>query len=140
MTAYRHPFNRKNQTDMFERPPLQDWIQAGLDDYENKTRSQKHTLDYWHQLYWATPPWLSDEQIKQMKAIYNSANPKTCNIDHIVPLNNPLVCGLNVPWNLQKMRRKHNLHKSNNWWPGAPILQNSFFDLYAEENHQLQLC
>lgn len=41
-------------------------------------------------------------------------------LDHIVPLNNPLVCGLTVPWNFQIITRTANAHKSNRYWPDMP--------------------
>ena len=34
-------------------------------------------------------------------------------LDHIVPLNHPDVCGLNVPWNMQWLEKGDNDRKSN---------------------------
>lgn len=54
----------------------------------------------------ATPKWLTDAQWAEMNAIYASRK-KGESGDHIVPLigkdleGNHVVCGLNVPWNLQ---------------------------------------
>lgn len=42
-------------------------------------------------------------------------------LDHIVPLNHPLVCGLTVPWNFQIITRKQNAAKSNHRWPDSPF-------------------
>ena len=60
----------------------------------------------------ATPPWVDREALK---AVYKEARSlgKNFEVDHIVPLKHPRVCGLHVPWNLQVLsvsenRRKHN--------------------------------
>lgn len=45
--------------------------------------------------------------------IYN--NKGICEIDHIIPLNHPEVCGLHVPWNLEPIDRELNHTKTNNW-------------------------
>lgn len=41
-------------------------------------------------------------------------------LDHIIPLNHPRVCGLTVPWNLRTVPRAANISKSNAWcqWHG----------------------
>ena len=67
----------------------------------------------------ATPAWLTLEQRDAMRELYLMAMRMTKTtgvpyvVDHIVPLRNPSVCGLHVPWNLQVLTREENLKKSN---------------------------
>ena len=67
----------------------------------------------------ATPPWITKEQKLIVRKMYLKAQELTkltgerYVVDHIVPLINPDVCGLHVPWNLQIMTQEENLKKSN---------------------------
>lgn len=49
---------------------------------------------------------------EEIQAIYDSCS-DGYSVDHIIPLNGKLVCGLNVPWNLQIITTKENLKKGN---------------------------
>ncbi len=67
----------------------------------------------------ATPTWLSKEQIKEMREMYRMASELSwlsdggLSIDHIVPLQNKMVSGLHVPWNLRIVSRSENIKKKN---------------------------
>ena len=57
----------------------------------------------------ACPVWVST---KELEEIYLKC-PKGLVVHHIVPLINPIVCGLHVPWNLQYLTVSKNLKKGN---------------------------
>lgn len=67
----------------------------------------------------ATPKWLSKKDIRRMLAFYRLAKYLTkktgirYEVDHIIPLRNKFVQGLNVPWNLQILTKSLNCSKGN---------------------------
>jgi hypothetical protein len=69
----------------------------------------------------ACPTWLTEDQIAAMVANYEQSERLTREmgilheVDHIIPLNHPDVCGLHVPWNLQVLPREKNRQKSNSF-------------------------
>lgn len=67
----------------------------------------------------ATPKWLTKEHLNLIENLYKKAkimsvnNNKKYHVDHIIPLNSSLVCGLHVPWNLQILEARLNIIKGN---------------------------
>lgn len=67
----------------------------------------------------ATPRWLTKTQRAAIKQLYLLAMESTritgnrYVVDHIVPLQSPLVCGLHVPWNLRVLTQRENALKYN---------------------------
>ena len=137
MAKYRHPYVRSLQPDAFTRAPLPAWLQKPREHY-NRNVNTVRGYDYWITLYWATPPWLSDEHVNQMKRIREKC-PPGFHIDHEVPLKGPNVCGLNVPWNLVIVPAKENLVKHNRHWPDMPMQPMDLFDDHRYQPFQLQM-
>lgn len=64
----------------------------------------------------ATPKWAN---MKKVLFIYEQ-KPKGFCVDHIVPLQSDIVCGLHNEFNLQYLTRSENSQKSNIYWPDMP--------------------
>lgn len=58
----------------------------------------------------ACPSWVDRSEIQ---SVYARAKREGKQVDHIVPLRNPQVCGLHVPWNLQLLTKTENCSKNN---------------------------
>lgn len=72
----------------------------------------------------ATPKWLSEGQLAEIKVFYDEAARLTLKtgvkhqVDHVIPLLNDRVCGLHVPWNLQVLTKSQNQAKGNRFDDG----------------------
>lgn len=75
----------------------------------------------------ATPGWAD---LVRIESVYATAALRTketgqrWQVDHIVPLVSPLVCGLHVESNLQVVPAFVNQSKNNRWWPNMPGVEN----------------
>lgn len=118
-------------SDKTKRPEPPRWIQLG----PTLTRAGMISHRYWTKIYWATPPWIDKNYIEDMKQIYASAGQNE--VDHVVPLSSPIVCGLHVPWNLQHLPPKTNGIKSNHMWPGHPCENNDLFEEFEPQQMML---
>ena len=97
ISLYRKVYNQRN------KDKLAIWRKT--------IRSQKNYYQSKRRLIIKTqcPKWADLEKIKQ---IYIDC-PKGYHVDHIVPLNNPVVCGLHVENNLKIVTAEYNLKKGN---------------------------
>lgn len=65
----------------------------------------------------ATPKWAN---VQKMEQIYTHRTSQE-QVDHIVPLNHPFVCGLHWEGNLESIPKKDNQEKGNKVWPDMPV-------------------
>lgn len=77
--------------------------------------------------------WADDDLITEAYALAQLRTKQTgvaWEVDHIVPLNSNLVCGLHWEGNLQVIPAAANLAKKNFWWPDMPgdTARHTFFE------------
>lgn len=71
----------------------------------------------------ATPTWANPEAIRSFyveAARLTKESGEPHHVDHIVPLQSKIVCGLHVEHNLRVLPKCENQAKSNRWWPDMP--------------------
>lgn len=104
--------------------PKPDWLTR---EHKNKNtqRGQRYYLHLWN----AQPDWQDPKPIRKIyrrcKAMRQAGH--DVEVDHIIPLNHPLICGLHVPLNLRITERQINAIKSNNYYPGMAYEQRDLF-------------
>lgn len=87
-------------------------------EYKKNNRGKATALDakYKASKKRAVPSWANLEAIK----FFYQFKPEGFHVDHIVPLNSELVCGLHVEHNLQWLPARENILKGNKHWPNKP--------------------
>lgn len=122
-----------------KRNPI--WLAKQDENDPSLNQNYRRSIKYYRKLYAAWPDWCAThpgfatiykEQARQR------ALGRDVVVDHIVPLCSDIVCGLNVPWNLQIITAWENGQKSNKWWPDAPFEQPTL-DIGFVHMHQLNL-
>lgn len=102
------------------------WLARQDENDPNLNPNYRHAVRYYKRLYQAWPEWCSIDrgyrEIYELAKFLRSQG-QDVQVDHIVPINHDLVCGLHVPWNLIIMPTGSNRIKSNGYWPNMPYTQ-----------------
>ena len=110
---------KKYQKEYFEKN--REIINAKNREYYKNNRTQTYLRCYKRRrnLEQQTPKWSNYNKILKIykKAEQLRKQGKKVNVDHIIPLKNKFVCGLNVPENLKIIEDKLNFRKSNKFIP-----------------------
>jgi hypothetical protein len=107
----RRRYRRK--TDPIYKTKCDEWAK------KNKDKRRYYTAKRRAALLSATPQWLTDVEIRDIKRIYKHCDYISrksgipYDVDHIHPLQGKDVCGLHVPWNLQILESTENESKGN---------------------------
>lgn len=83
-------------------------------------RNESGGAEVWRKYMRARPPWAVPAECLAFWALSRRMTLATGvqhSVDHIVPLQNPTVCGLHCPANMRVIPFADNLRKSNNHWP-----------------------
>lgn len=77
-----------------------------------------------------TPKWADRAKINAIYVDVKRLNRERggYHVDHIVPLDGTMVCGLHVHYNLRIIDASGNINKSNLVWPDQPYEQIGLFD------------
>jgi len=117
---------KKYQRDYFEKN--REFINEKNREYYRNNKAQTYLRSYKRRrnLEQQTPKWSDYNKIlniyKKAEELRNKG--KKVNVDHIIPLKNKFVCGLNVPNNLKIIDDKLNFRKSNKF---IPFLNNKVY-------------
>lgn len=102
-----------------------DKVRKSISDYAKKRpekRAFREKMRYARKMR-AVPKWINEFFISEA---YDLAKLRTAilgfewNVDHIVPLQSKIVCGLHVENNLQVIPANQNIVKGNRYWPDMP--------------------
>lgn len=115
--------NRKRANDWYAMNTTRAIASAGQYQKNNRHKDRAWQGKRRATKYQATPVWADLQAIID---VYKEAAEMTQrtgivhHVDHIVPLQSNLVCGLHVPANLQVLEGSINNSKGNRYWPDMP--------------------
>ena len=114
---------RERQRAAYERSKIKQQAARIERHRQNPSQARQYNAKRKAALIQATPLWADATKVKEFyfaADFLGMATGEWYHVDHIVPLNNPNVCGLHTEQNLQVLPASANLRKSNRQWPDMP--------------------
>ncbi len=108
-------YNHQYKVINIDRIRAYDQEQRRLYPWKNKLKVQRRRAKRIN----ATPVWANRNAIKD----FYEKCPQYYVVDHVIPLNHPLICGLHVEGNFQYLTTEANLKKSNKFEPYFELMQ-----------------
>lgn len=112
-------FRSRRETDPERKRQLKESHQRWLD----KNRERLRSMRLRRSLSKLTPKWATPhliDEVYYLAALMSRLLSRPYEVDHIVPLRSPFVCGLHVEHNLAVLCKAENGRKSNLYWPLMP--------------------
>lgn len=129
LTAQKQRYEREKETILARNRQWADENREKMQQYQreyvkrNRDKWSAQTANYRASRKQATTAWANRFFVSEAYALAKLRE-KICggkwHVDHIVPLQSPLVCGLHVHNNLQVIPDRDNKVKSNRSWPEMP--------------------
>jgi hypothetical protein len=128
LKGYQSKYYQSNREELLSKSKV--WQTLNADHYKTRLRAwskNNRNLKNFHEAkrralkLKATPSWLNEAQLEQIAYYYWLAKDlkittgEQYHVDHIIPLQGEIVCGLHVPWNLQLLPSDINIAKGNNF-------------------------
>lgn len=113
--SYAKSWRQKNSVRVKELAAA--WCDANPDKKRASTAKRRAAL------LRAIPAWARMDDIERFYKLADDLTRKTgvkAQVDHLVPLQSPLVCGLHCAANLTVLSETHNKRKGNLYWPDMP--------------------
>ncbi|AUR99449.1 hypothetical protein NVP1265O_70, partial [Vibrio phage 1.265.O._10N.286.52.F6] len=114
LSKYTQPMKNEKGRDWYRRNAESERARSKVKRENNAGYYQMKCAERRVRIKQQTPVWLDKEKVAK---IYEAANRMNLEVDHVVPINSKLVCGLHTWDNLQLLNREENARKLNISWP-----------------------
>lgn len=117
------PRHNENARRRYAKNPSKARMAQRIWDKQNRDKTRARWQRYDAAKRQAIPPWADHEKIEKQFSLARKMEIDTGvphHVDHIVPLQSDIVCGLHCEANLRVLSASENTRKGNRTWPDMP--------------------